>query len=165
MIEYSWEYSWVVLYNLMETPHPGWMIIIQPGGIPPPWPHDIDVRIVLLVLLYSHTSICIRTTSRSSMIEYDPTPSWCFGVILHYIITTNRLRIFSWWGPSHHWSFWKDSGLAPQYLGGPPLGEVCLDHCPQGDRVVDDQEDAIMEQTNPVILLMTSFSFDRRVTE
>ena len=71
-----------------------------------------------------------------------------FGVILHYIITTNRLRIFSWWGPSHHWSFWTDSGLAPQYLGGPPLGEVCLDHRPQGDRVVDDQEDAIMEQTS-----------------
>ena len=66
-------------------------------------------------------------------------PSWC----LEFIIT-----------PS----------LTSQYLGGPPLGEVCLDHCPQGDRVVDDQEDAIMEQTNSVILLMTSFSFDRRVT-
>ena len=108
----------------METPHPGWVTIIQPGGIPPPWPHDTDisdVRIVLLVFVVPTPLFVSWTTSRSSITEYD--------------------------------------------LGGPPLGEACLDHCPQGDRVVDDQEDATMEQTNSVILLMTSFSFDRIVTE
>ena len=85
----------------METPHPGWVTIIQPGGIPPPWPHDTDisdVRIVLLVFVVPH--------------------------------------LYLYHGPLLD-------------LGGPPLGEACLDHCPQGDRVVDDQEDGADQFSDP----------------